>query len=316
MIIELDRAASFDPETIMSKDPFRVLLVEDDQIHYIYAEFLLNTIFGARLQLTWVREAEEAVEQLLSNSYDICLLDYLLKGANARDVLGAVNLGLLDTAIIVVSAFEEREFVLQALRSGADDYVIKGRFNDKELERAIHYSVYRKWKEIVLRQKALYDPLTGLANRNLLHDRLQEVSKYSTRHQKKFAIMVFDVDGLKQVNDRFGHMVGDRLIKRASEVVVATLRSSDTVARVGGDEFVAVLKDVRDIEAIERICRNVCATVNGESPVAGEDLRMSCSIGVSIYPDCGLDIDELLRKADEAMYVVKRGGGNGYRMAG
>ncbi len=307
------KAALAQPDEIIGKAPFRVLVVEDDNVHYIYVQHLLECIFEGRLAVEWAREKEPAIELLRSNSFDVCLLDYLIKGANAKQILEAVNPGILDTAIIVVSAFEDKDFVLEALRAGADDYVIKGRFTAAELERAIQFSVYRKYKEVMLRRKAMYDPLTGLANRDLLLDRLDEARKYAKRHRGAFGVAVLDIDNLKKVNAAYGHEAGDILIQAVSQALTATLRESDVVARLGGDEMVAVLKDVSGRDQLSKVFRHMVLAVGRERLFfRGEMVVPSCSVGAVLYPEDGNDPLQLITMADEAMYRVKRTGGGAF----
>ena len=171
MLIGSNEQPAFqDPEDVCSKTPFRVLVVEDDLVHFTYCEYLLQTIYGDKLYLERATNCHDAVDKLNSREFEVCLLDYLVEGGNAKDVLSRVDFDRVDTPIIVISAFDDRQFVLDALRHGADDFVIKGRFSNTELHQAIQYAIYRKYKELRLRQRALYDQLTGLANRHLLYE--------------------------------------------------------------------------------------------------------------------------------------------------
>ncbi|KIL98418.1 diguanylate cyclase/phosphodiesterase (GGDEF & EAL domains) with PAS/PAC sensor(s) [Paramagnetospirillum magnetotacticum MS-1] len=305
-----------DPQDVCAKSPFQVLVVEDDLVHFTYCEHVLRSLYGDALELERAVDCLGAIELLSSGRFDICLLDYMVKDGNAKDVLTRIDFGCVDTPIIVISAFDDRDYMLEALRHGADDYVVKGRFTESDLHRAIQYAIYRKYKELRLRQRALYDPLTGLANRHLFFDRLDEVHRFSTRHGEKYAVMVVDLDRLKHVNDSMGHEAGDRYIRAAANGLVCSMRSSDTVARAGGDEFVAILKNIRDKRSLARLCTQVRDSIAAKAE-AEEDLPgpLTCSIGVSVNPDDTQSPAEMLRLADSAMYAVKRQGGNGYRFA-
>lgn len=304
-----------DPAAILAQSPFRILVVEDDVVHFTYCEGLLAGIFGDKLQLDRATDCTTAIERLNSNSYEVCLLDYMVEGGDAKDILSGVNFGLVNTPVIVVSAFDDKSFIQDALKYGADDYVIKGQFNRAQLEQAIQYAVYRKHKELVLRQRALHDPLTGLANRHLLLDRLDEVHRYAVRYGEKYAVMMVDLDKLKSMNDTFGHEAGDRYILSAAKAILSCTRSSDTVARVGGDEFVAILKNIRAKENMVRIVSAVVGAVGAHQREPGQSFSPGCSIGMAVYPDDGETPDDLLRAADAAMYTAKRAGGGGWRLA-
>ena len=311
-----EQQAFQDPEDVCSKTPFRVLVVEDDLVHFTYCEYILQTIYGDKLVLDRAVDCHSAIEKLNSQEFEVCLLDYLVKDGNAKDVLSRVDFAHVNTPIIVVSAFDDREFVLDALRHGADDYVIKGRFGNTDLHQAIQYAIYRKYKELRLRQRALYDPLTGLANRHLLYDRIEEIHRFSIRHSEKFAVLVVDVDKLKTVNDSLGHDAGDRLICSTANALVGSMRASDTVARTGGDEFIAVLKNVRDKAGLSRLCNVVSKALQAK---AAEEMDtpspLTCSIGVAVFPDDGALPSDILRQADAAMYRIKHAGGNGFAFA-
>lgn len=311
-----DTLAFQDPEDVCARSPFRVLVVEDDLVHFTYCDHVLRGLYGEALELERAVDCQGAIDLLGSGRFDVCLLDYMVKGGNAKDVLTRIDFGYVETPVIVISALDDRDTMLDALRHGADDYVVKGRFAESDLHRAIQYAIYRKYKEMRLRQRALYDPLTGLANRHLFFDRLDEVHRFSTRHGEKYAVMVVDLDRLKHVNDTRGHEAGDRYIRAAANALVCSMRSSDTVARAGGDEFVAILKNIRDKQSLMRLCGvvkdNIAAKAAAEEGLPGP---LTCSIGIAVNPDDTETPAEMLRLADAAMYQVKRRGGNGFRFA-
>ena len=304
-----------DPAMILSKSPFRILLAEDDPMQQLYCEQMLKVIFGDKLHLDWEAKCSPAIERLNSGEYDVCLLDYMVEDGTAKDILSHINFSIVNTPVIIVSAFDDKDFTLEALRHGADDYVIKGSFSSAQLELAIRYAIYRKHKELVLRQRAFYDPLTGLANRHLFLDRLGEVHRFSQRYQEQYGLLVIDLDKLKPINDKLGHHVGDRYIVAAAQALTSCVRNSDTVARIGGDEFVVLLKNIRDKESTIVVCAKICAAFAALMPEPGADTQPSCSIGVAVYPEDSKQDEELMRCADEAMYKAKRAGGSGFCLA-
>ncbi len=304
-----------DPAAILLQSPFRILVVEDEDIHFAYCQGMLEAIFGDRLALDRATACTEAVDKLSAGHHDICLLDYLVEDGNARDILSRVNFGLVHTPVIIVSAYEDKTFILDALRFGADDYVVKGRFTRAHLEQVIQYAVYRKHKELLLRKQALYDPLTGLANRYLLMDRLEELHRFSVRYGEKYAVVAIDADRLKTANDVYGHDAGDRYLLGIAHALTGAVRTSDTVARMGGDEFLAVVKNIHEKANMERVCTAIRDGVGRFSLGDGIDFRPSCSVGAAVYPDDGASPADLIAKADAAMYVAKRAGGGGWRLA-
>ena len=172
----------------------------------------------------------------------------------------------------------------------------------------------RKISEEKLRQIAHYDLLTGLPNRVLLADRLQQAMALCLRRQCTVAVAYLDLDGFKDVNDRYSHAVGDEMLIALSQRFKSSMREVDTLARIGGDEFAAVLVDLDHPDdcapALERLLRAATEPV----VVRGITLQLSASIGVTLYPQDAGDADQLLRHADQAMYLAKQAGKNRYQL--
>lgn len=165
----------------------------------------------------------------------------------------------------------------------------------------------RKAKESSIRRLAQHDALTGLPNRLRLHDKLRQRIDDARRSGKPFAVLYFDLDGFKPVNDTHGHHVGDALLKLVAARMRASLRRHDLLARVGGDEFVALLPDV-DARAATGIGQNVIAAFVQPFHTDGLSLPLGCSVGLALYPEHGADPEQLLQHADAAMYVAKTSG--------
>ncbi|QSI76399.1 EAL domain-containing protein [Niveibacterium microcysteis] len=161
---------------------------------------------------------------------------------------------------------------------------------------------------------AHYDALTRLPNRVLLADRLQMALQQAERSQAMLAVAYLDLDGFKAVNDHLGHEAGDVLLVDVAGRLRGVLRGGDTVARIGGDEFVLLLRDLDDFGECEQALRRVLAEVAAPYRLEGSVVEISASIGVTVYPADGADPDTLLRHADQAMYVAKQGGRNRYHL--
>lgn len=165
-----------------------------------------------------------------------------------------------------------------------------------------------------LKYSAHYDPLTGLPNRYLLADRMQQAITKSVRNETFVAVAFIDVDGFKAVNDSYGHDVGDELLKRIASELKSTLREGDTLSRIGGDEFVAILDNLSEPSESKEILSRMLEAVRQPLTVSAKDVHVSASIGLTIYPIDSDDPDHLLRHADQAMYVAKQKGKNCYHM--
>jgi len=166
-----------------------------------------------------------------------------------------------------------------------------------------------------LHHLAHFDALTGLPNRLLLADRLQQGMSRAQRHGQVLALAFLDLDGSKLINDSHGHEAGDHLLLTLASRMQKALREGDTLARLGGDEFVAVMLDLADLAACEPVLRRLLATVAQPVQFAQHQLQVSASVGVSFYPQCqAVDADQLLRQADQAMYQAKSAGKNRYQV--
>ena len=152
---------------------------------------------------------------------------------------------------------------------------------------------------------SLHDPLTGLANRPLLLDRLSRMTESARREGTKVAVLFLDLDNFKPINDRLGHSVGDEVLKEAAARILGEVRGSDTVARVGGDEFVVVLPNQKGESGAAEVARKIISSFQRPYASLEGETGPSGSVGISLYPDDGQDPWELVKKADQAMYFVK-----------
>lgn len=159
---------------------------------------------------------------------------------------------------------------------------------------------------------AHHDPLTGLINRHLFPDRLAQAMILSQRHRKKIALLYVDLDKFKQINDAHGHVAGDTVLKEVALRLRGLLRDSDTVARMGGDEFVVILHDISSKSAVQNVAKKIIETL--AEPIVFHEARfiVMASVGISIYPDDDKQIDALLHKADQAMYQAKKSSSTSY----
>ena len=157
-----------------------------------------------------------------------------------------------------------------------------------------------------------HDALTGLANRHLLQDRLQQALFRADRRKIRCAVLFLDLDHFKLVNDGLGHHVGDALLKRVASELLTILRPEDTVARFGGDEFVLVATEVQDIADVTDIAERIVTRLATPMTIGDQEITISASLGIALYPEDGDSVDELLKNADAAMYHAKEGGRNSF----
>jgi diguanylate cyclase (GGDEF)-like protein/PAS domain S-box-containing protein len=166
---------------------------------------------------------------------------------------------------------------------------------------------------LAMTHSAQHDFLTGMPNRMLLNDRVNQAIAWAQRHSKKVAVLFLDLDGFKHINDSLGHPTGDRLLQSVAKRLVDCVRGSDTVSRQGGDEFVVLLTEVAQSEDAAITARRMLHTVAQAHSVDQHDLHVTTSIGVSVFPDDGQDAETLIKNADTAMYQAKENGRQSYQ---
>lgn len=167
--------------------------------------------------------------------------------------------------------------------------------------------------EAELEQKALHDPLTGLPNRFLFVDRLEQAAARSSREEDQFAILFVDLDRFKEVNDSLGHAAGDQVLRRVAERIRGSFREEDTVARIGGDEFTVLLEGFEGKEGLQAAVDRLMESLDPPHHIQGQEFHVPASVGV-VFSDPGEDPDQLIRQADKAMYRAKEGGGAGHHI--
>lgn len=167
-------------------------------------------------------------------------------------------------------------------------------------------------QENLLKQQLHYDILTGLPNRVLFADRLDQALAHARRHGHNLAVCLLDLDGFKPVNDTHGHATGDQILREVAGRLREALRSGDTAARLGGDEFALLIGELKTSSQCEYVIRRLLQTLAAPYRVEGGEVRLTASIGVTLFPGDPLDPDQLLRHADQAMYKAKQSGKNGF----
>lgn len=171
----------------------------------------------------------------------------------------------------------------------------------------------RKQSDLKIWKQANFDQLTGLANRNLFRDRLDQALIHCNRSESKVCLMFIDLDRFKEVNDTLGHDVGDKLLQEAAKRLMSCVRSEDTVSRLGGDEFTVILQDLTDVKYTKTIAQKLLDILTTPFLIEGHHAYVSGSIGITIYPDDGDDVKALLKNADTAMYQSKSAGRDRYQ---
>ena len=186
---------------------------------------------------------------------------------------------------------------------------------DERTQELQHEVEIRTKAEDRMRHMASYDALTGIPNRALFNDRLLTVMAMNKRHKSSSALLFIDLDNFKNVNDDYGHEAGDMVLKQVSKRLKDKVRSSDTVGRYGGDEFVVLLHEINSEDDAIFVAKEIIQTISQEYIEKEVTALIGCSIGIAVYKDEYLTINDYIKKADEAMYTIKKSGKNHYKVA-
>lgn len=223
--------------------------------------------------------------------------------------IGNTVLGVMNVALKRAHKFTDNE--IQSLEFLADQASIAIQ-NAKLYEQAQQEIVDRKKAEEAIKHMAQHDALTGLPNRRLFNERISLEISRSQRNNQKIGVMLFDLDHLKNVNDSFGHSVGDLLLQAVGQRLLGLLRKSDTVARMGGDEFLLILPEMKQTQDAVITAERILSALSTPFLLEGNQINITTSIGIVFFPDDGTEVDDLIKKADNAMYKAKEKGGNIY----
>ena len=292
----------------------KVLLVEDNDVDADLTQDLLSEWSMEEFQITRARTLAEGFSFLSRERFDAVLLDLSLPDTFGLPTVRQVHAMNPTVPVVVLSGVTDQSLALQAVQQGAQDYLVKGQGHPELLARAIRYAIERKRAEEHLTYLAQYDHLTGLVNRSLFRDRLVQAMARSKRLRQPIALMLLDLDRFKTVNDTFGHDMGDELLKAVSERLKTCVRETDTVARMGGDEFTIILEGVSSEQNILVVATRITESIASPFELKGQCISVGISIGITIYPHDDHPIDELLKHADTAMYRAKQQGGSAFHL--
>jgi two-component system, cell cycle response regulator len=244
-----------------------------------------------------------------------------MAGMDGFQVLEALKEIEADGYLSVLVVTANPDCKLRALQSGAKDFVSKpfdmaevlARVHNLLEVRLLHQQArnYAKTQEFM----ALHDPLTGLANRRLLVERVSQAIIHAKRNGSIMAVVYLDLDGFRQINNTLGHDVGDLLLKLVAARLVAAVRQEDTVARLGGDEFVIAMPYVNSVDGVALAAEKIIKTLSQPYSIHGSEVRLTASAGVGLYPRNGKDVKTLLKNADTALLEAKQANKNTYRIS-
>lgn len=288
-----------------------ILIVEDSNFDFFIINDMLSGVKTSdyhigEFKIDRAISLDEANKKLGTKLYDVVLLDLTLQDSHGISTLKCLYKECADIPIIVLTGLDDKAMDITALKEGAQDYLIKGKFDANLLIRSIYYAIERHKMYVAFRSMALLDELTGLYNRrgfdNLAHHHI-ELAK---RKKRSILLLYCDLDNFKWINDNFGHNVGDDVLKDVGGMLKEIFRDSDIIARRGGDEFIILTFDVLE-EDKETIVNRLHNRLHEHNKTNDCGYKLSMSVGAKYYEYKELtNIDDILNDVDQLMYIDKK----------
>ncbi|MFQ5535919.1 MAG: diguanylate cyclase [Gemmatimonadota bacterium] len=290
----------------MQHRPIKVLLAESDDTFLDELRRGLGEVRGPAIELEGAGELSAALARLSRGGVDAVLLDLDLPDSKGMVTFERTFAFAPDVPIIVLADEADEDLAVSTVQGGAQDYLVKGELQPLVLARAIRHAIERHRLLSALRSLSLIDDLTGLYNRRGFADLGDQYLKLARRTGRGVTLVYLDLDRFKTINDSLGHHVGDRALLKVAEILRATFRRSDIIARVGGDEFVVLALEASG-ESAEFLVERLRARFQETNQMSREPYQLSVSIGMARHDgDTRLRLEDLLAQADSAMYEEKR----------
>jgi len=288
----------------MFDKPIKILLFEDNPGDARLFTETLKDISSQHYEITHVESLAEGLAILADKAMDIILLDLGLPDSQRLDTLIKLKSQVLGIPIVVLTGIDDEETALNAVQQGAQDYLVKQKINAEVISRVIRFAIERQKLQDAVRSLALLDDLTGLFNRRGFFTLAEHHLKLAERMHKNFYVIFSDIDDMKKINDDFGHLQGDLVLKKVADILRSSFRDSDIIARIGGDEFVVLIPDTGDYSP-ERTISRLQENINEYNKKEKKDLSLSIGIA-DFYPDLKFSLQDLLDKADKHLYEEKK----------
>ncbi len=302
------RARTRTPEHILNDTRPLILIVEDSSVNGRMCEKLLNK---NGYDTAICSDGESAIEFLNTNSPDLILLDIVMPGIDGYEFCRVMkgNPKLKDTPIIFLSSMNDEKSIIKGFESGAVDFVTKPFRHQELIARTKTHIELKKTKEKLIKM-AITDELTGLVNRRYFMGRLLHEYERIKRYETVFTVLMIDLDNFKKINDTYGHQAGDVVLRTVSDTMRLSLRLSDIIGRIGGEEFAVILPetDISPGLVIGERLRKRVETL--EMPYRDIKIRITISIGASPSSTDDLSIDDVFQRSDSALYRAKESGRN------
>lgn len=286
----------------------KVLLLEDDE----QDSALVSRWLGDEYSVETVGRLATAIPLLFEqpSTYDVIVADLGLPDAKGLAALTRLRDTGTQTPIVALTGLDDEILAVEALELGIQDYIVKDSGSGNQMRRVLRYAIARKKAQSQLTHFALHDPLTGIGNRALFDDRLELALSRALRRNERLAVLYVNLDRFKAVNNAHGYGVADRILQQTAMRLRDTLRGSDSIVRMGADEFTVLLEALNQGEEAHHLLERLVASLATPFAVDDKQVQISASIGIAFYPEDGDDAAGLTKSAETAMRAAKHQGGN------
>ena len=292
----------------------KLLFVEGDPNNALHVRDLLATAASGQIEVAHVERLSTALRRLGHEDFDAILLDFSLQETHGLDTFNHVQAAVSHLPIVLLSSHEDELAALRALQHGAQDYLFKDQLTAESVAGAIRKAVERKRAEKGLTYLAQYDSLTAVANRTLFRDRLEQALARCKRKPQKVALMLIGLDHFKKVNESLGREGGDAVLKAVAYRLEQSLREVDTIARLWEDQFALLLEGLANESNIAMVAERIVFALSEPFVAEGEEVNLTASMGITVFPQDNHGADDLLKHAETAMHQAKEQGGNTHRL--
>jgi len=303
------------------KAVLKILLLEKQAGDAILIRDLLDKQSAPEYIIEHSDSIHNATQLLGEGTIDVILLDIAIVRSTTLPIFSELQAKFAHIPILFLSDLEDEYDCALLAKKYEQDYLVKQNLSSTYLQRSIRFAIERNWMMEQLdkarqieQHLAYHDVLTGLPNRQLFQDRLDQILKQAKRRESMVSILSLDLDGFKRINDTLGHGIGDHILKIMSQRLKSCIRKSDTVARQGGDEFIIILNEVGNEKHAIKVAKKILTSLVEPINIDSHSCRLTCSIGVSIYPSDGQTASNLVKHAEIAMHRAKKQGRNTYQL--
>ncbi len=303
-------------EPVSQVGSLRLMLMSRQGADTHHLQTLVDAAGPSRFHVDWVHglaQAAQIARDAGESEYDAVILHLDRAKDHHPEAIRAVSELFADIPLVICGTSDDEDAAVQTLTFGAQDYVVMENADANTLIRSIRFAIERKRMERQLQSLVHYDSLTRLPNRQLLLDRLTQAIAQATRQESLVGLLLLDLDRFKLVNDTLGHEFGDKLLADVALRVNDCIRDSDTLARLGGDEFVVVLNGINGAQDAAKVARKIIDRLSKPVVIEGHEVFVTTSIGISLFPNDGMDKNALITNADVAMYRAKEEGRNHFQ---